>query len=255
MSQRRVVELRGDVVRRPRKPWTPTLHALLRHLRAQGLPVPEPLALDEHTEDVRLVPGDAGADAWPHQTTPSAVASAGRLLRRVHDATVTWQAPADAVWSVPHEGGDVICHGDFQPSNIAWRHGEAVGLFDWDAARPADRRSDVAYALEWLAPFETDPQRLRERGLTPEVDRRARIDAFLDGYGWTGPLDVVDAVLERQRQAIDEVVFLGQAGHEPHATWVEQGWPERWASKLDVTESLRSSLTQSGGATCRKPSP
>lgn len=228
----------GDVVLRPAKPWTGTVHHLLRHLRDRGLPVPEPLGVVDGVERVGLVPGDAGQDAWPHQVHLDGVRSAGRLLRRVHDATRSWVPPTDAVWSVPVEGGPVVCHGDVQPANTAWRDGVAVGLFDWDGARPAQPLSDVAYALEWLAPFESDPSELRRRGLPPEPPRRARIDAFLDGYAWEGPLDVVDAVLARQQRAIDEVVHLGSAGHEPHATWASQGWPARWASKLEVTRSL-----------------
>ena len=42
----RVVEIRGDVVVRPRKPWTPTVQSLLLHLHSCGLPVPEPLGYD-----------------------------------------------------------------------------------------------------------------------------------------------------------------------------------------------------------------
>ena len=242
MPAARSVRIVGDVVLRPAKPWTPTVHALLRHLHAEGLPVPEPLGIDGGVERVRLVPGDGGEDAWAHQTTTRSVASAGRLLRRIHDATRGWEPPPHAVWSVPPEGGDVICHGDPQPGNMSWRDGVAVGLFDWDAARPAPPLSDVAYALEWLTPFSTDPAGLHARGPTADVDRRSRIDALLDGYGWDGPIAVVDAVLARQQRAIDEVLHLGARGQEPHATWVAEGWPARWASKLRDTESLRSAV-------------
>ena len=69
MTAPRKIEISGDVVRRPAKPWTPTVHSLLGHLYAAGLPVPEPLDLDENTETVRLLPGAAGQDAWPHQVS------------------------------------------------------------------------------------------------------------------------------------------------------------------------------------------
>jgi hypothetical protein len=234
----RTVRVVGDVVLRPAGPWTATVHHLLRHLHARGLPTPEPLGVVDGVERVSLVRGDAGQDAWRHQVHVDGVRSAGVLLRRVHDATRSFEPPVGAVWSVPPEGGPVICHGDVQPANTAWRDGVAVGLFDWDAARPAEPLSDVAYALEWLTPFVVDRAELARRGLPEAPARRERIDAFLDGYGWDGEIDVVDAVLERQQRAVDEVVHLGAAGHEPHATWVRQGWPARWASKLDVTRSL-----------------
>lgn len=170
--------------------------------------------------------------------------SAGRLLRRLHDATESWTPPLDTVWAVPPESSPtgVICHGDFQPANLAWSEGEAVGAFDWDDAHPAERLSDIAYALEYLTPFETNPAELERRGFHSPPARRERIDAFLDGYGWDEPFDVVETVVERQRQAIDEVVLHGEAGHEPAATWVKQGWPERWQAKLDVTRSLASEV-------------
>lgn len=240
MGTQRVVRIDGDTVRRPVAPWTATVHALLRHLHRAGLPVPEPLGIEGGVERVRLVPGAAGQDCWPHQLETGSVRSAGRLLRRLHDATQDWTPPPHAVWSVPSENSptSVICHGDFQPANLAWQDGMAVGAFDWDDARPAERLSDIAYALEYLTPFETDPAELERRGFLGPPRRRERIDAFLDGYGWDEPFDVVEAVVERQRQAIDEVVLHGEGGHEPAATWVRLGWPERWQAKLDVTRSL-----------------
>ncbi|MCK9905075.1 phosphotransferase [Frankia sp. Cpl3] len=242
MGDLRRVEILGDVVVRPRMPWTSTVHDLLRFLVAEGLPVPNPVGLDDRTERVQIVPGDAGQRAWPHQVHVDGVRSAGRLLRRVHDVAAAWTPPPDAVWSVPFEPSEVICHGDPQPANMAWVNGAAVGLFDWDAARPAPRISDVVYALEWLAPFERDPVELARRGFETAPDRRARITAFLDGYGWDEPFDVIAAVLTRQQQAIDEVMHLGAAGYEPQATWVEDGWPDRWLTKLDVTRSLSSEV-------------
>ena len=63
MTDPREVRIDGATVRRPSKPWTPTLHALLRHLHAHGLPVPEPLGIHGNLEQVSLVPGLAGDEA------------------------------------------------------------------------------------------------------------------------------------------------------------------------------------------------
>ena len=231
MAGPREIRIDGDSVRRPRKPWTPTIHSLLEHLGAHGIPVPRPLGLDDHDEYVSLVPGLAGDEAWPDGLSPDAAHSLGRLLRAVHEATRTWSPPADAVWSVPSSPSTTICHGDPKPGNIAWRDSVAVGLFDWDAARPADPAEDVAYALLWVVPVDVDP----EDGPLPrdEIERRrARARALLDGYGWCDPIDVVDAAVSRHEQAIEEVEWLAGDGHEPHATWVAQGWPRTWRSRL-----------------------
>ena len=120
------------------------------------------------------------------------------------------------------------------PRNFAWRHGQAVGLFDWDGARPGEQVSDVAYALLWFTPINADEVQITGRGFQGRPDRRARAEAILDGYGWTQPIDVVDAAVTRHAQAINEVVWLGQDGHEPRASWVAAGWPDRWRADLDA---------------------
>jgi len=238
VSDQRRISIRDGVVERPRKPWTPTIQSLLRHLRRTGLPVPEPLGFDDQYEYVGLVAGDAGDAAWPHQLEPDGVWSAGNLLRRIHDASTTWRRPADAVWSMAYAQDQVICHGDPQPANFAWRDGRAMGLFDWDAARPGSRLDDVAYGLLWLVPIGIDAQEARRRGFPSLPDRRARAEAFLDGYGWRETINVVEAALVRHQQAIDEVAVLGSQGHQPHAEWVAAGWPERWRSQLDHMRTL-----------------
>jgi len=207
-------------------------------LRLDDLPVPEPLGYDDRHEYVGLVAGDAGDRAWRHQLECDGVRSAGVLLRRVHDSSRRWRPPADAIWSVPFSSGEVICHGDPQPANFAWSQGRAVGLFDWDAARPGNRLEDVAYALLWMVPVGTDAAELERRGFSSVPDRRARAEAFLDGYGWPREIDVVEVALARHLQAIDEVEFLGSQGNDPHAGWVADGWPERWRSGLGKMRAL-----------------
>lgn len=194
--------------------------------------MPEPLGYDGQSEYVRLVEGDAGDDAWPHQLELPGLRSAGILLRQIHDATTDWQPPLDAEWSVPPTSR-IVCHGDPQPANFAWRNGRVIGLFDWDAARPATRLSDVAYALLWFTPINADDGELRRRGFVAVPDRRARAEALLEGYGWDQPIDIIDSAVSRHVQAIDEVDFLGSGGHEPQASWVAGGWPARWRAGLD----------------------
>ena len=47
---------------------------------------------------------------------------------------------------------------------MVWREGEAAGLFDWDFCHPGPRQEDVAYALEYLAPFRSDEVAARWHG-------------------------------------------------------------------------------------------
>ena len=77
----------GDTVRRGPGPWTPTIHAFMRHLRAAGF------------------------------------ALVAQTLRAFHDASLgfafdepQWQWPA-------HEPAEVICHNDFGPYNLMFEDG------------------------------------------------------------------------------------------------------------------------------------
>lgn len=232
MAEPREIRIENGTVRRPRKAWTETVHALLRHLRAAELPVPEPFGIDDRFEYVALVPGLDGDSAWPDGVSTDGARSLGQLLRRVHDATADWTPPAEAHWSVPHRGGAVICHGDPKPANIAWHDGVASGLFDWDAARPGDPGDDLAYALLWTVPLNGDPS--LPVTASESTLCRERAAALLDGYGWTGPFGIVDQALRRHELAIHEVEWLGAQGHEPHAEWLAQGWPQRWRGDLDA---------------------
>ena len=146
MAEPREITIEGGTVRRPRTPWTETVHALLHHLRAAELPVPEPLGIDESFEHVSLVPGLDGDSAWPDGVCVDGARSLGQLLRRVHDATAGWTPPRGATWSVPHSNGAVICHGDPKPANAAW-----------DAARPGEHVDDLAMPCSGRCPSTACP--------------------------------------------------------------------------------------------------
>lgn len=114
----RRIELTAATVERPAGRHSATVHAFLRHLRDQGLEcVPEPLALSTSTETLRFIDGESGGDGWRHQHDDRGLRSAARLLRRIHDASVGWVQPDDAVFDAPPgaQGGDVFLHGDPGP--------------------------------------------------------------------------------------------------------------------------------------------
>lgn len=202
----RPIEVDGDVVRRPAGPWTPTVHAFLRHLRTQGVgDVPEPLGIDGDTETLRWIEGVSGRDGWFAQHAEGGLRSAARLLRRLHTASVGWVPPDDAAWRTPPVPGDelVLCHGDPGPWNFVWRDDEAVGLIDWDFLHPAPRLDDVAYALRWFAPLRNDDLALQWHHFPEVPDRRARVAAFLDAYGPLPVFDVVETVARRAEATMD----------------------------------------------------
>ncbi|MCF6379072.1 aminoglycoside phosphotransferase family protein [Nocardioides KLBMP 9356] len=228
-EQFRPIELSAETVTRPAGTHTPTVHAFLRHLRDQGLDcVPEPLSLGGRTETLRFIEGESGGDGWRHQHDERGLRSAARLLRRIHDASVGWDPPKDAVFAVPPvEGGDTFVNGDPGPWNFVWRDGEAVALIDWDFLHPAPRLSDVAYALHWFAPLRDDRAALEWHHFPEVPDRRTRVEVFLEAYDMVADFDVVDAVVERIHRTSDHVRFLAAQGQEPQRTWLEEGSVER----------------------------
>lgn len=234
-AEHRPVRIAGDVVTRPRLPVTETVHAYLAHLRDRGLhEVPEPLGIEGDVERLGFLEGESGGDGWFHQHTDEGLASAARLLRRVHDAGRDWTPPADAVWGAAARAGDdvVWCHGDPGPWNVVWRDGVAVGLLDWDYLHPAPRLDDVAYALRWFVPLRSDELALEWHHFPEVPDRRRRVEVFLEAYGDLPAFDVAAEVVARMQRTADLMAELAAQGHEPQRTWVAEGALEEEAREI-----------------------
>ena len=186
-----VVVRRGDTVRRTAGPWTPTVQAFLRHLRAHGIAeVPEPLGTDGQGREVlSYLPGEVANYPLPLWVwDESVLRGAGELLRRVHDASVGFlaagDAPAPPLWqSAPHEPAEVVCHNDVAPYNLTFRDGAVVGLIDFDTASPGPRVRDLAYLGYRLAPFVTDAAGEDGSGVVGRLDPLARLDVLVEAYG------------------------------------------------------------------------
>jgi hypothetical protein len=235
------VTIHDGMVLRPVRPWTGAVHALLTHLREQGLEcVPEPVGVREDVEAVTYLEGDAGHDAFRHQHDEAGLRSAARLLRRIHEACETFEPPEVAEWAFPPDpGATTVCHGDPGPWNFVWRDGEAVGLIDWDYAVPASRIHDIAYCLDTFTPFRTDEVTTRDH-LFPQVpDRAARVRAFVEEYGLEDCAGIVDRVIARQQRTVDRVLHLAGLGLEPWASWVQRGYLEELRDRARWTRSHR----------------
>ena len=234
----------GDTVRRPTGPWTPAVHALLRYLEAAGFPyAPRALGIDELGREVlSYIAGQSGADGWASVVPEAGLVSFAQLLRAYHDAVRGFLPGAELSWAFGSGSpiaGEVICHNDFGPWNVVWRDGQPVGLIDWDLASPGPPMDDVAYALEYVAPFRDDSTALRWLRYERQPDRRRRIDVFASAYGLSAIDDVVDRVIQRQRQTTERVRHLATLGIEPQATWVADGTVDEFAARADWTENHR----------------
>jgi Phosphotransferase enzyme family len=172
----------GDTVHRVAGPWTPSVHRLLRMLRAAKIAeIPEPLGFDDQGREIlAFLPGTVGNYPLPDWLWSATILhEAGALLRRMHDASVPlahlterWRTPA-------HEPVEVVCLNDVAPYNMVFNDGHLTGVIDFDMASPGPRIWDLAYLAYRLVP-------LGDHGgdNTPdEIERLERLDNLIDAYG------------------------------------------------------------------------
>ncbi|WP_037288349.1 aminoglycoside phosphotransferase family protein [Saccharibacillus sacchari] len=187
----------GDRVHRNSGPWTPAVHTLLNTLHAQGIrEVPMPVGFDaEGREIVTFLPGEVGNYPLPAWLwAPEIVDDAGKLLRRIHDASVSLIGEP-LVWGMePRDPIEVICHNDVAPYNMTFVDGRLSGLFDFDTASPGPRIWDLAYLAYRLAPLAEDTE---DCGLALN-ERLERIDRLTAAYGKPfGRIEVLETMAER----------------------------------------------------------
>ncbi|WP_103351863.1 aminoglycoside phosphotransferase family protein [Amycolatopsis sp. CA-128772] len=231
---RRVVRV-GDTVRRPVHPWTPAVHALLRHLADVGFPAaPRVLGIDDEGREVlSYLPGESGPDGWAKVVGDAGLTAFARLLRDYHDAVAGFRPAADLTWftGTGTGTGEVVCHGDFGPWNVVWQDERPVGILDWDYARPGARLHDVAYALEYVAPFRDDAECLRSLRYPAPPDRRRRLELFAEAYGLASAAGLADAVIDVQEAGTEEVRQAARQGHQPQVRWVAEGYLDELAAR------------------------
>lgn len=217
----------GDTVRRTAGPWTPTVHAFMRHLRASGFDrVPEPFGIDERGREIlSLLPGAPATYPLPvfvwSEDTLAAVAG---TLRAFHDASVGFTPPADARWRWPaREPAEVVCHNDFAPYNLMFEDGRLTGVIDLDLAAPGPRVRDVAYAAYRVVPL-TDPAN-PDAPFPGEDEQARRLEAFCSAYGTSAiaPRGVLEATVARLRELVDYIRRGAAAGDAAQQAMLARG--------------------------------
>ncbi len=219
----------GDTVRRPLRPTSLAVHALLRHLEEVGFDgAPRVLGVDDTGREVlSYVPGEAvtaPAPAWG--LTDAALASVGRLVRRFHEAAASFD-PTPFTW--PHAApapfrGPGMAHNDPNLDNVVFRDGRAVALIDFDLAAPGAAVWDVAAVARLWTPLR-DPADTADGRRHREL---ARLRMLVDAYG----LDAADrarmltAVLDNHEWMCD-IVRAGASAGVP-------GFAEYWTPEAEA---------------------
>jgi hypothetical protein len=185
----------GDTVRRPWKPDSRFVHALLAHFERSGFDgVPRFLGTDSRG---RAILSFIEGFAPPHngfRLTEEAIRAGARLIRRVHDLTEG---------SVFASGSEVACHPNLSQPNFVFRDMIPVAIIDWDGTRPGTRVYNFA---EFLWAF-VHPAVYGEGGPAAQMLRVA-----IDAYGWSGG-ELVDCMLLIVRH-FQAVVAAGDPGAE-----------------------------------------
>lgn len=203
----------GNSVHRDTGPWTPAVHALLRHLRERGFDgAPVPLGFDGDSREIlEYIEGVDGREVAP---TEASLRSAISLIRRFHDATVGFDPSDRFVWNTKPfmvaESGDapeIVAHNDLGTWNLIYRSGLAIAIVDWDFAAPASRLWDLASATWCFTPMYPDSLIVR-LGYDPS-ERPSRFRIICDTYG----------VGDRQR-LLDVIRLRLHVSHPPDHDYV-----------------------------------
>jgi len=98
---------------------------------------------------------------------------------------------------------------------------------------------DVAYALEYTAPFRGDDECLRWLGYSEPPDRIRRIELFASAYGLPFAAGLVEEVLSVQADTIRAVRELAERGFQPQVDRVADGYLAELSRRIAWTESNR----------------
>jgi Phosphotransferase enzyme family len=244
----------GDTVRRTIGPNAPFVHALLRYLEEAGFEgAPRFLGVDAAGREVlTFLPGEVAGRPRPGWVADEGrLASVGRLMRAYHEAVAGFVAPegvapervftgAPELPPLPPYPVEVVGHMDYTPDNIVFRGGEAVGLIDFDLAKPVTRTDEVGNAMLYWAPL-TDPVDVDPVLRGVDVPRRCRVLA--DAYGMS----------EVDRSRLVEVAVL-----RTRRAWISMrrlaeerggGWARMWREGVgDVIKRREAWLERNGAA-------
>ena len=218
----------GDTVRRPVHPWTPAVHALLRHLEAEGFAEsPRVLGFDAQGREVlTMIPGEVGNyPTSPAMQTEASLMACARLLRRYHEAATIQPGWGELPWRYRDPDPrrwEVICHSDVAPYNIVYQEGTPVGLIDFDVAGPGPKLWDIAYAAYRLAPLLNDAGCIG-LGFSEPPDRLGRLARFLDAYGQEDRSGLLKMAITRIEGLRDDILARAAAGDPSVATHLAEG--------------------------------
>jgi hypothetical protein len=224
-----VVRVAGTV-RRPAGVWTPTIHALLRHVRNRGFDLaPEPHGVDELGREIlAYIPGTTVGWSlpWPEIIrSDDLLAQVGQATARYHRAVADFRPPGTVPWqsgSAVLRKPEIVCHHDIAPYNAVIAARRLVGIIDWDLAGPGSARSELAFvAWQWVPLHGSNVTRLLGWEAPPSRARRLRL--LLDAYGLDDRRGFIDDVVDRIGYNRSTMTRRAAEGNQAYQSLIEQG--------------------------------
>jgi hypothetical protein len=235
----------GETVRRSTGPWTPAVHALLKHLEGVGYTgAPRAYGIDERGREIlSFIEGECGS--YPlaeHWTTDEALIAVAAMLRMFHDAQAGFRPTPGITWRAfgpPPPDTEVVCHHDAAPHNVVWRPDGTLAMIDFDLASPGARIYDVAYSAWTWIPLFSDQDSRTLGWMRPDRSRRLRL--FADAYGLSSRdrarfVSVVRARIVDHNEGIRR---MAAAGDPVFVKIVENGHLRRPMRDLELLDAER----------------
>jgi hypothetical protein len=216
----------GDTVHRPVGPWTPAVHALLRHLAGRLPQIPSVRGHDETGREVLdYLPGRV-INTDTESLTPAQITSVARWTRAFHDAVAGFWHPGPwRYFALP--APTLIGHNDIAPYNACFDGDELAGVFDWDMSGPTTPVFELAFIAWNCVPL------WRDIGAA-EAARRLELIAA----GYQGGIDartILRSVPTRIQIMLDGIPAHAAAGDAGMANLVALGEPARsWIALHDL---------------------
>ncbi len=213
----------GDTVRRPTGPWTPAVHALMRHVGSRVPHVPRVLGFDERgRESLTYLPGRV-VDVDTELLTDRQITALVTWTRGFHAAVADFHHPGP--WRYfPLPSPTLIGHNDIAPYNVCFDGDELAGVFDWDMSAPTTPLFELAFIAWNCVPL------WRDIG----ADLAAhRLTVIAEGYGGPDARQILRALPARIQPMLDGIPVAAAAGDQGMANLMTQGEPERSQASLD----------------------
>jgi hypothetical protein len=220
----------GDTVRRPSGKWTPTIHALLRHVRGHGFDLaPDPLGFDALGREIlTYIPGTTVGWVlpWPQVIrSDDLLVQVGKATAQYHRAVADFRPVGIVPWqsgSAALKESEIVCHHDLAPYNTVIADGRLLGIIDWDLAGPGGPRSDLAFvAWQWV-PLH-GPLVTRLFGWETPPSRARRLRLLLDAYGLEDREGFIADVVDRIAYNHNVMTRSAAAGNQAYQALIDQG--------------------------------